>query len=368
MKRVPLVLLVAVLLSSLAWPSAHSSLSTQRPIGDTQVFASVPDPPGNPEGITVRKGIVFVGTHAPVSGDAAEGPSKIFRYDLKTGKPALPAIKIAGQNRDDTHGILSMAWDRAGRLYVLDRDPARLLRLSDVFARRPKQEVYATFPDLAPCATSDPPCSETASDSAPFPDYLAFDRAGNGYVTDLEQGAIFLVPPGGGKAKVWFTDERLDSAFGPNGIALDPTRTKFYFAMTGSLQPTEPSQGIIYTLPLVKRPKAEDLEEFFVYTEPAAGPDGIAFGRSGKLYVVLAGANQMSILTPEGSEELRFPSAADNQTQEVPYDLPASIGFNGDGSLLVTNQSFFADDPENMVVFDVWVDDVALPLIKPRLD
>lgn len=367
MRTLRLALLLALLVASLTVGSPASGRQ-ERPIGDTSVFASVPDPPGNPEGITVRKGVVFVGTHAPVSGDADEGPSKIFRYDLETGERALPAIKIKGQSSDDTHGILAMAWDAAGRLYVLDRNPPRLLRLTDPLARRPDQEVYATFPDLAPCASSEPPCSQTSSDAAPFLDYLAFDRSGNAYVTDLEQGAIFLVPPGGGRAKVWFTDERLDSVFGPNGIAVDPARTSLYFAMTGSMQPTEPTQGIIYTLPLEKRPKAEDLKEFFVYPEPAAGPDGIAFGRSGKLYVVLAGANQISILNPDGSEESRFPSAEENQAQEVPYDLPASAAFNGDGSLLVTNQSFFADDPEHMVVFDVWVDDVALPFIKPRLD
>jgi hypothetical protein len=72
-------------------------------------------------------------------------------------------------------------------------------------------------------------------------------------------------------------------------------------------------------------------------------------------------------LNPDGTEELRFPTAEENQEQEVPYDLPASVAFDGAGSLLVTNQSFFADDPAHMVVFDVWVDDTALPLVRPRL-
>jgi sugar lactone lactonase YvrE len=364
--RRPLGVLSLALLSGTV-ASATAGSPPERPIGDTKVFATVADPPGNPEGITVRKGVVFVGTHAPVSGDADEGASKIFRYDLDTGKRAARPVRIKGQNKDETHGLLWMAWDKAGRLYVLDRNPPRLLRFTKPFARRPVQTTYATFPDLAPCNSADPPCSPTNADSAPFPDFLAFDESGNAYVTDLEQATIFIVPPGGDETKVWFADARLDSVFGPNGIALDPTRTHLYFAMTGSVQPTEPSQGVIYRLPLKEEPTAEDLEEFFVYPEPAAGPDGIAFGQSGKLYVVLAGSNQISILKPDGTEELRFPSADENQAQEVPYDLPASIAFNGGGSLLVTNQSFFADDPEHMVVFDVWVDDVALPLVRPRL-
>jgi sugar lactone lactonase YvrE len=363
MRRATIAVLTFLVLFSVG---AGGVTHVPRPVGDTKVWVKVPDPPGNPEGITVRRNVVFVGTHAPVSGDADEGPSKIFRYKLRTGKKAAPPIKIRGQNSDDTHGILWMASDKAGRLYVLDRDPPRLLRLTKAFSRRPRQRTYATFPDLAPCHSSDHPCSQTNIDLAPFPDYIAFDRSGNGYVTDLEQGTIFRVPPGGGKAKVWFTDPRLDSVFGPNGIAIDPTGKKLYFAMTGSVQPTSPTQGVIYTLPLKKKPQPNDLKDFFVYPEPASGPDGIAFGRSGKLYVVLAGANQISILNRDGTEELRFPSAPENQQQEVPYDSPASIAFNRRGSLLVTNQSFFADDSDHMVVFDAWVDDIELPVIEPR--
>ncbi|MGH2756676.1 MAG: SMP-30/gluconolactonase/LRE family protein, partial [Actinomycetota bacterium] len=281
------------------------------------------------------------------------------------GGKSVDEITITGQNTDETHGLLAMAFDADGRLYVLDRNPPRLLRL-DLSGGRPKQTTYATFPDLAPCTTSDPPCSPTSTDSAPFADYLVFDRKGNAYVTDLEQATIFIVPPGGGKAKVWFADPRLDSVFGPNGIAFGRDGN-LYFAMTGSTQPTEPTQGLIYRIPPVEKPEPDDLEVFHKYPEPAAGPDGIAFGKSGKLYVALAGANQMSILNPDGTEELRFPSQVENQGQEIPYDLPASVAFDGRGSLLVTNQSFFTANEDHWAVFDVWVNDLALPLIRPQI-
>lgn len=340
----------------------------KRPLGDTKVWAQIPDPPGNPEGLAVHRGVLFVGTHTALAGDDGEGPSEIHRFSLRTRKPFGPPIKITGQAINDTHGILGMAFDAADRLYVLDRNPPRLLRLSGVFTGRPRQETYSTFPDIPTCSSSPPPCSPTTADEATFPDYLAFDRRGNAYVTDLSQAAIFVVPRGGGAPKIWFADERLESVFGPNGIAVDPSGTKIYFAMSLSLQPDTPGGGIIYTLPLVPKPGAEDLREFFVYPEPVAGPDGFAFGRSGNLYVALAGSNQFSILTPEGTESARFPpSAADNQLRTPPYDLPGSVSFDGKGSALVTNQSFFADDPSHMVVFDIWVKDVALPLIKPKI-
>jgi sugar lactone lactonase YvrE len=344
-----------------------SSLTTARgqgrQIGDTKVWADVPEP-GNPEGIVLQKGTIYVGTHTQASGNSSEGPSQIFKFDL-TGKK-LGSVEVRGQITDETHGITQMAFDRKGRLYVLDRNPARILRFSPSLKR---QRTYARFPDFPTCqsAEENDPCSPTENDALPFPDYIVFDKSGTAYVTDLESALIYRVQPGGGKATIWFADPRLDSVFGPNGIELDPTRTKFYFAMTGSVEPGDPGNGIIYTLPLKPKPKADDLKEFFVYPEPASGPDGIAFGKSGKLYVVLAGANQISILKPDGTEESRFPSAEENQQQEVPYDTPASATFDGKGSLLITNQSYFADDSSHMVVFDAWVDDVALPLVRPRI-
>ncbi|MGH8453173.1 MAG: SMP-30/gluconolactonase/LRE family protein, partial [Nevskiales bacterium] len=135
---------------------------------------------------------------------------------------------------------------------------------------------------------------------------------------------------------------------------------RLYFALTGSQSAATPGQGIIYTLPLKDQPVSDDLEVFFTYPEPGSGPDGIAFGLSGRLYVALAGSNQISILNPDGTEAARFPSAIDNQSQPVPYDAPASIAFDGRGSLLVTNHSFFANNAANWVVFDAWVNDTAL--------
>jgi len=342
---------------------AGSAAGGSRPIGDTKVFVRIPEP-GMPEGIAVDRGLVYVGTHTSASGNSGEGPSRIFVHRLDGGR-RVQQITVKGQSTDETHGLLAMAFDGDGRLYVLDRNPARLLRF-DLSGARPRQTTYATFPDLAPCSTSDPPCSPTTIDSAAFADFLAFDRTGNAYVTDLEQATVFRVPPGGGKAEVWFSDPRLDSVFGPNGIAFGPDGN-LYFAMTGSTQPTEPGQGLIYRIPPKDKPKPEDLEVFFMYVEPAAGPDGIAFGESGKLYVALAGANQVSILGPDGTEELRFPSQIENQQQEIPYDLPASIAFDGRGSLLVTNQSYFTGNEDHWAVLDAWVNDTALPLIRPHI-
>lgn len=87
--------------------------------------------------------------------------------------------------------------------------------------------------------------------------------------------------------------------FGVNGIRINDEDGKVYVSVTaedGTLD------GVIYRLPLVNAPVAADLEEFhrypFVPGLPPVlpGPDGIAFGRSEKLYVALAGTSQISVL------------------------------------------------------------------------
>lgn len=335
-------------------------------IGETTVFARV-GAPGMPEGIAVRDGLAYVGTHASVRGNGGEGPSKIFVYDLATraARDDL-TITIEGQNAAATHGILAMTFDDAGNLFVIDRNPSRIIRID---ALTGGQTTYATIPELDPCRPVVGPtesCSPTTLDEPPFPDYFAFDAAGNAYLTDLQAATIFRVPPGGtglDPATIWFADARLDGIFGPNGIAIAPDGASLYFAMTGSQQPDTLARGIIYKLPLVDAPAPESLETVFVYPEPASGPDGIAFGASERLYVALAGSNQVSILDVAAGEELhRFPpDPVANAGQEIPYDLPASIAFNdATRSILVTNQSFFAADPNHWAVLEAYVDDTAL--------
>lgn len=379
---------VAVLCAALMVLAVIPAVATSQSqtIGDTSVFTRIGDP-GSPEGLYVDGDRVFVGTHTPVFGNGGQGPSHIFVYDKATGDQ-IGDMTIDGQATGETHGILGMAMDDQGRLYVLDRNPPRLLRLTlteDADGRTIKaaQETYATFPELPPCPPGPGPgpavqCSPNTIDQAPFPDYVAFTPDGDAYVTDLEQAVIYRVPAGGlpanHDAEIWFADPRLDSVFATNGIALGPQGDQLYIAMTGQVQPwiaaTTPvlaSQGAIYTLPAQdSSPTADDLGLFHAYTQPAAGPDGIAFGASGRLYVALAGASQISVLGSDGAELHRFPGVAENQRQEVPYDLPASIAFDdADRSILVTNQAFFTGNADHWAVLEAYVDDTGQALAEP---
>jgi sugar lactone lactonase YvrE len=336
-------------------------------IGHTTVFARVPAP-GLPEGLAVRGGLVYTGTHEPARGNAGNGPSKIFAYDLSTRR-LVRTITVTGEHLEETHGVTGLAFDGAGYLYALDRYPARVLRF-DMSVNPAKQSTYSMIPDLPACSTgASQACSPTTLDLPPFPDGIAFGPDGSTYVSDLQGATIFRVPLGGGAAKIWFQDARLDGVFGVNGFAVGPDRRTLYFTMTGSQQPTSLAAGIIYTLPLVNHPTASDLKTFARLPQPVDGPDGLAFGSSGKLYIALAGANQMTILNRDGSVAARFPDLPTNyMAQEIPYDTPASVAFDGKGNLLVANQSYITGDSTHWAILRAYVNDRALPLIEPRID
>jgi len=328
-----------------------------RPIGETKVFTRVPAP-GHPEGLLVRNGVVYVGTHTSMAGNAGGPPSRIFRYELGSGKP-IDEFSIRGQNLSAVHGLVGMAWGPDQRLYVADRNPPRVLAI-DFYSSPPSQVTYATFPNLPRCSSAPPPCAPSTNPGDSLVDGLVFDRDGVLYVSDVQKATIFRVRPGGGLGAVWFQDPRLDGPFGVNGLAIEPNGARLFLAVTISNPPDSAVQGSIYTLPLSERPRPGDLTLVHRFTEPMAAPDGIVFGRSGRLYATLAGANQIAILDPGGTELARFPTAEENARQEIPWDTPASLVFDGRGSLLVTNQSYVNGIPEHWAVLETWVDDTAL--------
>jgi hypothetical protein len=141
--------------------------------------------------------------------------------------------------------------------------------------------------------------------------------------------------------------------------------------MCCSVQPGSPHEGFVYRLP-IDQPVSSNLREVFHYPTNSV-PAGLAFGSSGKVYVALFGVsqtkqgNQISILSPDGTEEARFPSPNENAKQTVPYDGPLGLAFDGNGSLLVTNSAGDTQDPHHWVVLEAFVNDTALPLLRPSI-
>src|ERR1041385_1877771 len=314
-------------------------------LGASTVVAPAPFP-GYPEGIAVRGNRFYVA--GPAAFGQPLGSAYVNAYDIGTG--ALEAVypititnPFAGMS-----GASCVAFGADGALYAIEPFIG-IIRMS--LNPKNEQSVYSAFIPAGPSLLND----------------LAFDAAGNLYVTDSFAAKIYRIPPCGGAPSVWFSDPRLagDPAlpFGVNGIRIDKPSQTIYVTVTaqnGSLD------GVVYRIPAIDNPVASDLQEFhrypFVFGFPPVlpGPDGIAFGKSGKLYVALAGTRQISVLRPDGAEEARYSGPAGS----LPWANPANIAFDDHTrSLLVTNHaSLVPFDPNLFVVFNVFVDDKGQPL------
>jgi sugar lactone lactonase YvrE len=324
----------------------------------------VPNPPGFPEGIAVRGNRVYVAGPATF-GTTGKPPSAVLEFDLETGKE-LARYDVVGEDLFAEHANSSIAFDGAGRLYVLNTQLG-LYRLDlGSGEQRPYSPTsdYHPFPDIPPCSLGlAMPCSPTVADAPPIPNDLAFDAVGNAYVSDSMQATIWKIPSGGGAPQVWFQDVRLASPYiGVNGLRLDPTGTSAYITVTTDMN----AASHVYTLSINKTPR--QLEMFHEY--PAGDmPDGIAFGQSGLLYVAMAtpGASGVSALRADGAEVLRLGNPKGSPVR--PYDSPANIAFDGHGSLLMTNHAFASGAvlPSQFSIVQVFVDDKAGTMQKPVL-
>lgn len=330
------------------------SKKPDRPFGDVLFLAHVASPPGFPEGVAVRGNRAFVSAPA-MFGTAGQPPSAIFAYDLRTGE-LVRTYPLSGEDLSQEHATSGIAFDGQGRLYV-SNSQLGVIRLD---LGSGDQESYVAWPpDIPNCtASSLATCSPTSVDRPTLIADIAFDPAGNMYATDLWQATIWRLPPGGIEWEAWFQDPRLDTfVLGPNGIRLSPDGTRVFFVVTFDPQ----FLGQIYSVPRVDHPTDDQLELFHTYVDEI--PDGIAFGRSGLLYVALKKAGLgVSILRPDGSQA----ALLDNATEPLsPYDAPANIAFNHKGSIVVTNHAAFTGRPESFGLLDVFVDDKEAPLPKP---
>lgn len=344
MKRNPSFYFAVALLALSLIPSAIYAQN----LGDSKVFSPVAAP-GYPEGIAVNGNTFYVS--GPAAFGQPLGSAYVKAYDLKTGAfeasyPITITNSFAGMS-----GASCAAFGPDGDLYVVEPFVG-IIRMGLDAAN--SQSVYSSFVPAGPSLLND----------------LAFDDVGNLYVTDSFAATIYRIPAGGGAPAVWFTDPRLAGdatvPFGVNGIRFDKTHENVYISVTaenGTLN------GVVYKLPLVANPPAASLVEFHRYTLATGlpAPDGIAFGKSGKLYVALAGTSQISVLRPDGTEEVRYSGPAANpggSPNPMPWANPANIAFDKKtGSILVTNHaSLVPFDPNLFCVFSVFVDDKASPL------
>jgi sugar lactone lactonase YvrE len=259
--------------------------------------------------------------------------------------------------------------DADGYLYLGSLAPASVLRLDP---KTGEQITYASYRDVPTCsATVTTECQKSQTDMKPWPDYLVFAPDGSLYETDSLQALIWKVPPGGGRAEIWITDDRLQSligspGFGPSGMKLAPDNKTLYFTtIQGPAGDGDPSAGRIWTLPIQPDGKPGQLKQFYV-AGSADGPGGIGFANSGDLYVAMSGSNAIAQIGPDGKEKARFPDPVTNMTFSPPLDSPIDVAFRGT-SLIVANSGFLSNSASSFALLDVFVGETGHEPLRPEV-
>jgi sugar lactone lactonase YvrE len=321
--------------------------------GDTSVFATVPAP-GHPFGVAVDGDRVYVSTSVGDFFAGMHGNSAGEQVLAYTRRGELVHSTHVATLPDAMMGLWGMALDgnpeRGHNLFVADMN-GRILRLGlNDDGVRTAPEVFAT-----------PPPEFSGGWQVTMWNDITFDRAGNLLMTD-DKPRLWRITPDG-KVTVWFTDSRIAGLFGfaggPLGGRIDPSGKFFYFTIT--ISAAFPNEAVVYRLPIVDHPTAADLE--VVHRFPVTGPippqaAGLAFAKSGNLYVGLIGTNEIAVLNPAGEEIHRISSPL--------FESPWGFAFLGD-SLLVTNADVQpVEHPNAWKVLKVFVGEDGLALNRPR--
>ncbi|WP_148611561.1 SMP-30/gluconolactonase/LRE family protein [Nocardioides rubriscoriae] len=332
-------LVLALALSVLA-PSGTGSAVAGDPTFRTRVFSLVPAP-GHPAYVHVgTNGRVYAGTYE--SGDAQ--PSRVLEW--RADGTLLRSWTVPGQRLDGTQGVQVANQTRDGRLVLLETSTRALLTL-DVRTGRFRR--IATFPADA------------------VPNYATWGPR-HLFVTDYAHGVVYRVRPTG-RVERWFASPALEgvAGFGTTGIVYrEKQRDLLITQQTVADGSTVPTNGKLYSLP-VRDGRPGTIRTLWT-SRPTDLPDGFGIGRSGRIYVAMAGlTNQLVRLSPTGRELSRFPDApltGDNGSP-IPFDTPCSATFLGT-RVLVANQSAVQGDASHQAILSVEVGERGMRPHLPR--
>jgi len=161
---------------------------------------------------------------------------------------------------------------------------------------------------------------------------LAFDRAGNVYISASFEGRIYRTGPKGGAAQVWAADPLLATTgfppFGANGIDFNRDETALFVANTGS--------DTIVRIPLIAAGAAGKAE---VFTNSINGADGLLVDEDDNLWVCANQADEIVVVDRTGKALAKL-GDFDGVRRGSPVGLlfPASLARHGDW-LYITNLS-----------------------------
>lgn len=353
MKKLLPAVISLLLLGGVAWAQNNNG-SSNAGGGVVQNFVTLPDGVRFPEGIAANpaNGDIYVGTFD--TGDGVNpGKNKLLRYS-RNGR-------LEAQRDFGATPLLGLEFDRAhGKVYIANVGDfvgagSRIQRIAADFNASTPIEDVAMIPAVGaptPRRVDNPDGSFdtiTFGDNARVPNALTFDKAGNLYVSDSFQGAIFRIAnPGACPAtcvvETWAHDPLLATAgfppFGANGLVFNADESALFIANTGD-------DRILKVNPASKAVTA--------FAESINGADGIAFDRLGRLWVAANQNDEVVALNANGRVVARLGSFEGIGRDGAPRGLlfPASPVIVGD-EMFVTNLAIaltpaVGDEPEEDV-------------------
>src|SRR5512142_448361 len=218
---------------------AAASAGTGAPITlvDTETFAVLPDGVRFPEGIAANPstGDIFVGTF-----DFGPATNKLVRLDAFG--------QVTGIRDFGGTPLLGLEFAR-NKVYILNFGASKLQRISANFGPGTPVEDVASIPSIGSAGSRSEANPDGSSDTIAFgssgfpaPNAMVFDGAGNLYISDSFQGAIFEVANAANCARPCAVtlvshDPLLATAgtppFGANGLAFSADGKTMYIANTG---------------------------------------------------------------------------------------------------------------------------------------
>ncbi len=310
-----------------------------RPIGPAWIeaspFATLPAGVRYPEGVAANPatGDVYVGTFD--NGEPGASPPRPAQNWLL--RIARDGHVLAQKDFGGTP-LLGLEYHR-GKVYLLNMGASKLQRIDAAFTSATAVEDVASIPSIGapgPRTVHNPDTSDDTitfgSSGFPAPNAMTFDTAGNVYVSDSFQGAIFrfdAVAACTAPCALPYTliahDPLLATAgfppFGANGLAFNADQSRLYIANTGD-----------------NRVLAMDMQSHgvSVFAESVHGADGLLFA-NGLLWVAANQADQVVALNDHGRVVVRAGEfVAVHDGRPVGLLFPASLAL-ADGWMYVTN-------------------------------
>jgi sugar lactone lactonase YvrE len=270
-------------------------------------FATLPPGTAHPEGITAdARGNLYV-ANFDVSGNTSVGTIVVFGRNGRL----LRTLQI-----DDASALLlGLGFNPVTHdLLVIDFGKQQLLKVDP---QSGASSQFAAIPGGA----------------AAGPNGLAFDAAGNVYISDSFQATIWRTPAGGGVPVAWVSDPLLGTSgvppFGANGIAFNRDASAMFVANTGN--------DTIVRIPLPAGPSGTPgAAEVFVNS--INGADGLILDAADNLWVAANQADEIVVVDPTGRviAKLGDFDGIDRHGAPVGLMFPASL-VRVDNFIYVTN-------------------------------